>query len=89
MTEPQEPSKRTQRRRVREWWQAIDADLPAELIPLEAIVCIKALDADGEVCLYTKKTKNLSVWEAFGMLSYALDDYSSATTQFAATEEDE
>lgn len=85
----EDSEKREHRRRVRKWWQAVDADLPSELMPLEAIVCIKAIDGDGDVCLYTKKTKGLNVWEAFGMLSYALDDYSSATTQCAATEEDE
>ena len=86
--ETPEPSKRTQRRRVRLWWQDIADQLPAEVTPLEAIVSVKCIDADGDVCLYTKKTPGLSAWEAFGILSYALDDYSSATIN-AYTEDDE
>jgi hypothetical protein len=87
MTDEQEPSKRTQRRRVREWWHILYSNVPADFTPLEAVCAVKALDPDGNVNLVTVKTLGLSAWEAYGMLSYALDDFSSATIN-AATEED-
>jgi len=80
--------KRIHRRRVRKWWQEIDASLPDGITPLEAVVSIKCIDDQGEVCLYSKKTSGITVWEAWGMLGYSMDDYSSATTQ-AAIEDDE
>lgn len=91
MTEPTpEPSKRVRQRRVREWWHLLYSGIPDDFTPLEAVCAVKALDPEGNVNLITVKTRGLTAWEAFGMLSFSLDDFSSATINAAnATEEDE
>jgi hypothetical protein len=82
-----EPSKRTRQRRVKVWYHDLFDAIPEDYTPLEAVVVIKALADDGNVCMVSKKTRGLAPWEAFGLLAYAMDDYSSATIN-AATEDD-
>lgn len=62
-------------------------ELPAGFVPLESVIVIKCLDKLGNVCLFTHKTSDLAVWEAYGMLCYAADDYASSNVY--QTSEDE
>ncbi len=48
-------------------------DIPHDATPLEAIVIVKALDENGEHCLYRRGSEGLSPWETIGMLQIALD----------------
>lgn len=84
-----ESEKRQRRRQVRNWWQLLDRDLPADITPLEAIVSIEALDADGNLVLVNKRTRGLSPWKAWGMLQYAIEDFTAADQEEAATGDDE
>lgn len=84
-----EPSKRTKQRRIRAWYADLFAEIPADYTPLEAVAAIKCLDEDGNVCLVSRKTSGLAPWDAYGMLSYALDDYSSANLANACADEDD
>lgn len=45
--------------------------LPEATTPLEAVVVIKVLDADGEVSLWVRTTAGLNGWERLGMLEIA------------------
>ena len=83
------PSKRTRQRRVAAWYADLFKDIPENWTPLEAVMSIKCLDEDGDVCLATRKTSGLAPWDAYGMLSYALDDYSSSTLANACSEDDD
>ena len=47
--------------------------LPDDVIPLEAIVLIKAFDENGEVAWYQRLTDGLSDFEAVGALVVAAD----------------
>lgn len=71
--------RRTQRQRQQAWYHDLFTDIPPDFTPLECVAAVKALDDEGNVTLISLKTSGLSAWEAFGMLSYALDDWSSAT----------
>ena len=80
--------KRTHRRRIRLWYQALLNDFPEGFTPLEAVVSIKALDTEGSVVLLNQKTNDLATWEALGMLISASDDMRAALNSYA-TEDDE
>jgi hypothetical protein len=49
--------------------------------PLAAVVCIKGLDEDGDVCYWTRATEGLSTTEAQGMALGLLDDLRDARRQ--------
>lgn len=49
------------------------APLPDKVVPLEAIVLVKALDADGDVSYFHRFTKSLMPVEAIGALIGAAD----------------
>jgi hypothetical protein len=56
-------------------------ELPGEndiMHPLAAVVCLKGLDEDGEVCYWSRSTVGLSTTEAQGMALGLLDDLRSA-----------
>lgn len=46
--------------------------LPDECQLLEAVVCYRALDADGDVCFGTRATEGLRIPEAVGMMQMAI-----------------
>lgn len=46
--------------------------------PLAAVVCIKGLDEDGNVCYWSRATDGLSTTEAQGMALGLLDDLREA-----------
>lgn len=46
--------------------------------PLEAVVIVKALDPDGDVCLITQRSEALNAWEALGMVVTTADDLRAA-----------
>lgn len=48
-------------------------DLPADHIPLDAIVVVKALDNDGDPCVLIRHTAGINWWERIGMLQITLD----------------
>ena len=39
------------------------ADIPEGATPIEAIVILKALDEDGDVCLYRRASEGLAPWD--------------------------
>lgn len=80
--------KREHRRRVRRWYDGLLREMPPNFTPVEAVVCVEALDSAGELCLFTAKTAGLSAWRAYGMVSFALDDFSPANLA-VPTEDDE
>lgn len=52
-------------------------ELDVEALPdgcqlLEAVVCYRALDADGDVCFGTRATEGLRIPEAVGMMQMAI-----------------
>jgi hypothetical protein len=49
--------------------------------PLAAVVCIKGLDGDGDVCYWSRATEGLSTTEAQGMALGLLDDLRDARRQ--------
>lgn len=90
---PETPAQKRARRRVQKqrqeaWYTDLFSDVPADFTPLEGVAAIKCLAEDGNVCLMVVKTSGLAAWEAFGMLAYASDDFSSATIN-ACTEDDD
>lgn len=48
-------------------------ELPDDITPLEVVVLVKALDQANDVCVYTRESASLSVWEAMGMLQMVAD----------------
>lgn len=44
--------------------------LPDDWTPLEAVVIVKALDADGDVAMFHTATPALNSYEALGMLRW-------------------
>lgn len=46
-------------------------DLITELQPVNALVVVKGLDEDGDVCYATAATEGLSAIECLGMAEYA------------------
>lgn len=49
--------------------------------PLAAVVCIKGLDEQGNVCYWSRATEGLSTTEAQGMALGLLDDLREARGQ--------
>lgn len=45
--------------------------LPDNIVPLEAIAIVKALDEDGDLVVYIRVTKSLKDMEALGLLDGA------------------
>jgi len=43
-------------------------DLPEQVVPLECIVLIKAIDDEGDLAFFTRNSDNLTTLEAIGML---------------------
>lgn len=77
-----------ERRRVRQWWAEFAKEVPDEFQILEAVVSMKCIDHQGNVCLYSRKSESLNTWEAIGMLVSAQDDL-RAMLQSACYEEEE
>jgi len=50
----------------------IETGLPEGWLPLEAVVLVKCIDADGDSCWINRKTENLNSMEQLGMLNAAL-----------------
>lgn len=48
-------------------------DLPNNVVAVEALVLIKGLDEDGDVCFFTRTSEGLTTWEALGMLEAAAE----------------
>ncbi len=48
-------------------------ELPEGVTPLEVVVLVKALDEAGDVCIYTRESATLTMWEAMGMLQMVAD----------------
>lgn len=46
-------------------------DLPDNVVAVEAIVLVKGLDEDGDVCFFTRTSEGMTTWEALGMLEAA------------------
>ena len=46
--------------------------------PLAAVVCVKGLDEQGNVCYWSRATEGLSLTEAQGMALGLLDDLRAA-----------
>lgn len=93
MTEETPAEKRARRKaqRIRNqaWYAELFRELPDGFTPVEAVTVVKALDRDGEVCLWTGKTAGLAIWDAYGMLAFAQDDYSPAYADRNSNEDDE
>ena len=49
--------------------------------PLAAVVCVKGLDEQGNVCYWSRATEGLSTTEAQGMALGLLDDLRGARGQ--------
>jgi len=49
------------------------ADLPEGTVVVEAFAVIKVIDPDGGMGFHTRKTEDLTDWEALGMLVAATD----------------
>ena len=47
--------------------------LDPDAIPLDAIVIVKCLDADGDTTIDIRSTDGLMVWDRVGMLTVALE----------------
>lgn len=47
--------------------------LPEGCTPIEAIAIIKCLDPDGDICVFTRATDGLSVWDRVGLLTITVD----------------
>jgi hypothetical protein len=47
--------------------------LPDGVTALECVVTIKALDEEGDVSLYERKSRGLNSWEALGMVTTLAD----------------
>ena len=50
------------------------SEWPEGFTPLEGIITIKGLNAEGRVILCWRHTEGLSAWEALGMVSSLQDD---------------
>ena len=50
------------------------ADLPDGCTPIEAIVIVKALDEDSDLCLYRRASIGLAPWDQIGLLTVVLDN---------------
>jgi hypothetical protein len=48
-------------------------EIPAHATPLEAVVIVKALDEDNQLCLYRRGSNGLTPWEIVGILQVLLD----------------
>jgi hypothetical protein len=54
--------------------QPLDAGhLPEGFVPLEAVVVVKGLTADGQTAVFECATDGLSTWEALGMTTACSD----------------
>lgn len=53
------------------------SDLPEGSMPLEVVGAVKVLNDEGHTELWGFQTKDLTFWEAVGMLSVALDQFQS------------
>ncbi len=56
-------------------------DLPEGFTPLEALISIKGLDADGNVMLVERITDGIASWEALGMATTMADSLRQRLTQ--------
>ena len=45
--------------------------LPEDVLPLEAAIVLKCLQADGEIVLYYRSTPGLKSWDRVGMFETA------------------
>jgi len=65
-------------------------DLPDGCVPLDGIFLIKALDAEGDACWFTRSTKDVSGIENVGALTTALRLQSDAVNDaYRDIDEDE
>lgn len=55
-------------------------DMPEGIIPLAAVVVVKALDAGGDLAYYTQVTDDVTAVEMLGMIRYADLRLSNAIT---------
>lgn len=55
-------------------------EMPDLMSALGAIVIVKALDHDGDVCYYVRGTEGLTSVEAMGMVHFALLQLSEGMT---------
>ena len=53
------------------------SDLPEGSMPLEVVGAVKVLNEEGHTELWGFQTKDLTFWEAVGMLSITLDQFQS------------
>jgi hypothetical protein len=53
------------------------SDLPVGTMPLEVVGAVKVLNEDGHTELWGFQSKDLTFWEAVGMLSITLDQFQS------------
>lgn len=83
------PSRKAQQEYREVWYADLFKEIPDGWTPLEAVVSVKCLDDEGNVCLVTRKTSGLAPWDAYGMLSYACEDYSSSALAAAGAEDDD
>lgn len=49
-------------------------DLVGDLIPVDAVVILKALDADGDMTVTLQTTEGLLLWDIAGMLAFMSED---------------
>lgn len=65
-------------------------DFPEGYTPLESVAVTKALDETGEVSLVIRVTRDLTTWEAAGMLGVAHDLFRrDAAAAMESEEEDD
>lgn len=65
-------------------------DIPDGVAAIEALVIVKALGADNQLCLIRRSSTGLTPWETVGMLQIVLDgarDY--AQDCYTSEDEDE
>jgi hypothetical protein len=48
-------------------------DVPETSTPIEVIVIFKALNANGESCIYHRASAGLAIWDEIGLLTLVLD----------------
>lgn len=53
--------------------ERLSRDLPDGFTELERIEIVKALDTEGEPCIWHGSTPGLRTWEAIGMTTYTND----------------
>lgn len=53
------------------------SDLPEGSMPLEVVGAVKVLNEEGHTELWGFQTRDITFWEAVGMLSITLDQFQS------------